>query len=170
MHVVDPWGVGLSRDLGALTQTMPGLQEAYSSASNLTIGCRSNSAMDILPVRCSSELLLQTPVSCFLGDSTSGDNLVTIEFVVRSEMKFYNVGNKIFATYLSPKLFSFKYSDNMAPVENVMILQRIAIAVTNLLKDYSFYENGVILDLNFEGGKVKEGALTGKQFCLTFVD
>jgi len=162
--------LNMTQDVDAFIQTMPSLRMKYSTMKNTSIGCRSNSALSIMKIRVNGKNKMQIPIVCYFGEE-DGDNLITIEFVVRSNYTYEvkDVSNTTVKAKIGiPELYSISYNANARPVEDEMSLQKIARAVTTLLKDQDFFDEDIAVGLNFGKLKPKEEDRKGDQICFIY--
>lgn len=170
MRSIDPKTVRLSTQLHNFLQIMPKLQERHNQNEGLTIGCRTNSAYTFLykPTTSLDQGFLQIPILCQFGAKKNGENFLDLEFIVRSAYKIIANKTKVDIVLNDTKLYNFKYSHAVVPVEDEMSLQRIALLLADKLKDKQLYKKSLEFALNFgesDNVQVKE---ENNQHCFTF--
>jgi len=167
---IDADDLNIRPDVDAFIQTMPSLRTKYSTMKDIRIGCRSNSALSIMKIRVGDKNKMQIPVVCYFGEE-DGDNLITIEFVVRSDYTYVSTNKAeagVEATITKPELYSISHNTPARPVEDEMSLQKIARAVTSLLEGEKFFNETISAKLNFGGLKLEAGSREGEQICFTY--
>ena len=175
MRLIDFRNFSLSGRLDELSRIIPRIDAHYQRNDKLIIGCKANSANDIVLIKNETDKNLSAliPINCAFTAKESGETALTVNFVIKSQIEIGSepINNNflgISAKLYKPEIVSFKIEHSIGIVEEPYMLQAILLEIAKYLAKYSLSPEPFAMKVPFYPKSLTSQEITDYQICVKY--